>query len=94
MFAEVVARPTFPAEEIEREKQAVLAEIRRQQDNVGSLAMELFSAAYYGEDHPYGLPSVGTVDAIQPVMRTDLLLWHQRHVIAQNLVVGLVRRRR
>ncbi len=90
VFADVVARPTFPVEEIEREKQAVLAEIRRQQDNIGSLAMDLFSAAYYGEDHPYGLPSVGTVDAIQPVMRTDLLLWHQRHVIAQNLVVGLV----
>lgn len=90
VFAEVLARPSFPAEEIEREKQSVLAEIRRQQDNIGSLAMDLFSAAYYGEDHPYGLPAIGTADAIGPVMRTDLLLWHQRHVIAQNLVVGLV----
>ncbi len=90
IFAEVVARPIFPPDEVEREKQAVLADIRRQQDSIGSLAMDLFSAAYYGEDHPYGLPAVGTVEAIQPVMRTDVMMWHQRHAIAQNLVVGLV----
>ena len=73
-----------------RRNRPALTEFTRQQDNIGALAMDLFSSAYYGEDHPYGLPSVGIVDAIQPVMRTDLLLWHQRHVIAQNLVVGLV----
>lgn len=90
VFAEVLAHPTFPAEEMEREKQAIYAEIRRQQDNNSLLALDLFAAACYGEDHPYGLPTSGILEAIQPIMRTDLRIWQQRHVIADNLVVGLV----
>ncbi len=90
IFSDVVAHPTFPTEQVEREKQAVLADIRRQQDSIGAVAMDLFSAACYGEDHPYGLPSAGIVTAVEPLLRADLAVWHQRHASAQNLVVGMV----
>ena len=90
ILSDVVAHPTFPSEQVEREKQAVLAELRRQHDSIGSVAMDLYSAACFGENHPYGLPAVGSPGAIEPLLRADLAVWHQRHVTAPNLVVGMV----
>ncbi len=90
VFAEVMALPRFAPEEVEREKQSIYAEIRRQQDNNFSLAYDLFSAACYGEQHPYGLPASGVAEAVAELTPEDLAAWHARHVVAENLVVGIV----
>ena len=90
VLAEVVTRPTFPVAEVVREKQAISAEIRRQQDNNFAVAYDLFSTACYGEDHPYGLPSSGIEAAIAGVTPADLSSWHSTHVAADNLYAAVV----
>ncbi|HLJ57870.1 MAG TPA: pitrilysin family protein, partial [Chthonomonadaceae bacterium] len=89
LFAEVVAHPSFPPEEVEREKQAVFGEIRRQQDSSMSVAYEQFAAAYFG-DHPYGLPTIGIEGAVAALGAGDLRRWHERLVSPGNLVASIV----
>ena len=89
LFAEVMAYPEFPVEEVEREKQAIFGEIRRQQDSSMSLAYEQFAAAYFGE-HPYGLPSIGIEDAVAGQNAVSLREWHAQLVTPGNLVASVV----
>ena len=90
VFGEVMAHPAFDLKEVEREKLSIYAEMRRQQDNNFSLAYDLFSAACYGEQHPYGLPASGVAEAIAELTPDDLRAWHAHHIVAENLVVGIV----
>ncbi|HLK57744.1 MAG TPA: pitrilysin family protein [Chthonomonadaceae bacterium] len=90
LFAEALTLPTFPPDEVEREKQSIYAEIRRQQDSPPSLAFDLLSRACYGEEHPYGLPSSGSAEAVAAFSRDDLEAWHRKHVAVGNLYVGIV----
>jgi len=89
-LAEVIADPTFPPEEVEREKQAIASDIRRQQDSIGSMAMELAVSACYGEAHPYGLPSNGVAEAVASLTPDDVRAWWRRFVHTENLYVGIV----
>jgi zinc protease len=90
LFSEVLTQPTFPADEVEREKQSIYAEIRRQQDSNFSLAYDLFASACYGEQHPYGLPASGIAEAVASLTPEDLAAWHARNLTAETRVVGLV----
>ena len=89
IFTEVLGHPTFPAEEVEREKQAIYAEIRRQQDNNIALAMDQFSAACYG-DSPYGLPSSGIAEAVAEQTPATLAAWREGLMTAENMAIGIV----
>ena len=89
IFREVVVHPVFPEEEIEREKQAIYADIRRQQDNSASLAFDLFNAACFGE-HPYGLPGNGIQEAVEALTQEDLISWHAHFVSAENLTLAIL----
>ena len=74
---------------MEREKQAIYAEIRRQQDNNIALAMDQFSAACYG-DTPYGLPSSGIAEAIAAQTPATLAAWREGLMTTENMAVGIV----
>ncbi len=89
IFREVVVRPIFPEEEIDREKHAIYADIRRQQDNSASLAFDLFNAACFG-DHPYGLPGNGIQESVEALTQEDLISWHAHFVTAANLTIAIL----
>ncbi len=89
LFAEVLSYPSFPPQEVEREKQAVFGEIRRQQDSMMSLAYEQFASAYFGA-HPYGLPTIGIEEAVAAQTAGALREWHARLVSPMNLVASVV----
>ena len=90
MFAAVLARPALPDDEVDREKQAIYADIRRQQDNNYSLANDLFAAACYGDEHPYGLPANGIAEAVAALTPERLREWHAAQVRPENLVAAIV----
>lgn len=88
-LADVIAEPTFPPEEVEREKLAIASDIRRQQDSIGSIAMDLAASACFGEAHPYGLPSNGVAEAVAALTPDDVRKWRERFVHAENLYAGV-----
>ena len=58
LLADIVRRPAFAADEIEREKKVILEEIKMVEDTPDDLVHELFTQHFW-EGHPLGRPILG-----------------------------------
>lgn len=91
LMADVVLRPDFPAEELERLRLERLTSLIRRHDEPRAIADVLFNAALFGPDHPYGLTSIGDEAALRGFSVDDLRAFHQalyRPGNATMIVVG------
>jgi len=78
LSVEVLCHPTFPAEELERQRRLTLAAIERQEDSVETVAYrellgELFTV------HPYRFLPVGDADAVAALSVDDLTEFHRAY---------------
>ena len=89
LFAEVVGKPTFPADSLTRIKNQLLASFEYQKQNPGSLASKELFTRLYGE-HPYAHPSEGTEKTIKPITIAQLKAFHAHAYAAGNVVIALV----
>lgn len=89
VFAEVLARPTFPEAAFERERRRTLVGIERSQQDPGSVADKTFQQTLYG-DHPYAHPVRGRKATVEPLEREQLAAFHERYYVAANAVVAIV----
>ena len=81
VMADVILRPSFPAEEIERERKIRQGQLVQESDNPGIIASRVTAAALYGPRHPYGFREIGTVQGIQSITREDMEgFWKQNFV--------------
>ena len=81
LMADVVLRPSFPAEEIERQRANRIAQLVQQRDNPTAVAAQVTAAALYGPRHPYGYSEIGTEAAVKAMSREDMLaFWKQNYV--------------
>jgi zinc protease len=81
LMADVVLRPAFPADEIERQRANRVAQLIQQRDNPQAVAATVTAAALYGTQHPYGYSEVGTEAAVKAMTREDMLaFWKQNYV--------------
>ena len=71
LLSDVTLRAKFAEEEIVRQKEQLLSNLRLNYDDVDYLASAVFERAVYGQ-HPYGLPSEGTPISIQAITRDDV----------------------
>lgn len=70
--------PTFPREELERERQLALAAIARQRDSVQMVAIEALLGELFHE-HPYRFLPVGTEESVRELTAADLKAFHQAY---------------
>jgi len=89
LLADVVLKPSFPQEEIERWRSQTLNGLQIQQNDPGYLADVAFQRAVYGA-HPYGQPSSGTPESVRGVTRDDLVAFHQGHYIPNGAFLAIV----
>lgn len=89
LFAQVLAKPSFPAKAVERVREQMLAGLQYRQQRPGSLASEAFWSALYPQ-HPYGILPDGQADSLQAISRADLQQFHQTYYAAGNAVIALV----
>jgi zinc protease len=84
LVGDVVARPTFPAGEIDLLRKQTLSALQLERSNAGALASRFFAHGLYGE-HPYGVrPTEATVQAIT---RADLTAFHASRVKPRNALM-------
>ena len=88
LLADVLLNPTFPQNEIAREKEAQLASIKAEEEEPTSLARNLMRRTLYA-GHPYGLRSSGTPETVTALDRGQLLAFHQQFVAARNGVIAV-----
>lgn len=86
LVADVVRRPTFTQDDIERLRKQRLATILQRKDNASMIASERFAAVVY-EGTAYGKPIIGLEPAVERISRDDLLEFYGRHYVPNNTSV-------
>jgi zinc protease len=89
ILADVVRRPTFKADEIDRLRQQTLDDLTVELGEPGSIARYVAARITFG-DAPYGKPLAGTPETIARIDRDDFLKYHGRWYRPDNaiLVIG------
>jgi zinc protease len=81
IVADVVLRPSFPAQELERQRASRVAQLLQAKEDPREIAPRVTAAVLYGTNHPYGHPEVGTEAAVKAMTRDDLAgFWRQNYV--------------
>ena len=87
LIADMIQRPQFGDDELEREKDVVLQELAEVLDTPSDLVFdELWSAAFL--DQPLGRPVLGEEDSIERISVADLHSWRQERYRAGGLVLA------
>lgn len=90
LMADVVLRPDFLADELERQRVRRRVQLQQVQDQPGTVSLVVAQRAVFG-DHPYGAPTFGTPDAVEAIGRDDVVGFWRRTFVpghATLLVVG------
>ncbi|MEM6913479.1 MAG: pitrilysin family protein, partial [Pseudomonadota bacterium] len=92
ILSDVVQRPNFPVEEIERQRPQLLSGIQQEKANPTSIALRMLPLLMYGEDHAYGIPLTGsgTEEAVAAITRDDLIQFHTRWIRPDNGTIYVV----
>ena len=77
LVGEIVTRPAFPDQEIEKRKGEVLNAIRQDEDSPAAMAMQTLFAMLYPNQHPYGRPAKGLTDTVSRISRPQLVKFHE-----------------
>ena len=86
ILADAVQNPLFDEQELAREKEVVLEEIRREQDNPGRMVIEhLFETAY--KKHHYRRPIIGFPKTVKPFNRNQIIDFYHRWYTPKNMVL-------
>jgi zinc protease len=88
ILADVVLRPTFKQEEIDRLKNQTLDGLRVALQQPGSLAQFALSRVVFG-DGPYGHAHTGTMETVQAIKREDIVNLYQSHYLPENAALIL-----
>jgi len=86
VLSDLALRPLFAEEDIVKEKQVVLEELKMDQDNPDYLVHELFTQEFW-RGHPLGKPILGTRETIRAFSRQALRDSFHRWFAPNNIVI-------
>src|SRR5215207_9215219 len=87
LLADVVLRPAFVADEVEREKKVILEEIKMVEDTPDDLVHELFTQHFW-EGHPLARPILGSKETVEALTRNTILDYFGRAYVAPNMIIS------
>lgn len=89
IIADITFNSTFPAHELEKEKEVVIDEILSYQDAPSELIFEEFDNLLF-EGHSLGNDILGTEDDVRKITREKIQDFVKRHYVPSNMVVSSV----
>ena len=89
LLADILTQPTFPQAEIDRQKQAVIATIRANEENPGAVAAKAFAAALFPQS-PYGRPVEGTEASVKSLQQKNLQDFFARYYRPNRTIIAIV----
>ncbi|MEP6635087.1 MAG: pitrilysin family protein [Acidobacteriota bacterium] len=87
LLADLVSRPRFDQQDLERERKVILEEMKMVEDTPDELLGELFNAAYF-PDHPLGRPIEGTEETVSSFDHETTAEFHAHAFSRANLVIA------
>ncbi len=88
VIADMVQHALLAPEEVDRERQVIIEEIRRGHDSPGAWASELAQSALFG-DQPLGWAIAGTEDTVRGLSRQDMADYVATWYVPNNSVVSV-----
>ncbi|RSL33213.1 insulinase family protein [Salibacterium salarium] len=88
ILADMLFHSEFDEEELEKERQVIIEEIKMVDDTPDDIIHDYLDEASFG-NHPLGRPILGTEDTIQKFNRTSLIEHMERFYTPDNIVVSL-----
>ncbi len=89
VLTECLFEPTFPADEFEKERAMVQAEILRAEDDKFSLTYKKFQELFY-RGHLYGTMPEGEVETVGALERREVVELHEKAVRPDRMVLVVV----
>lgn len=89
LMAEVIAKPAFAPEDVDRERERQLRSIEARKQSAQAVAHDALRRAAFG-DHPYGHPTEGSRASVEGISRGDIQAFHERLFVARNAIVVIV----
>ncbi len=89
LFSDIVLNPTFPEEEIKRNKDLIKGSLKQSEEDPSFVASKAFRKAVYGE-LPYGRLVRGSVETIDAIRREDILRFHSELYRPNNAFLSVV----
>jgi predicted Zn-dependent peptidase len=87
LLADIVMRPAFAPQEIEREKKVIVEEIKMVEDTPDDLVHELFTQHFW-EGHPLGRPILGLKETVEAFTPETIAGYFQGVYVAPNMIVS------
>jgi predicted Zn-dependent peptidase len=91
IMADVALRPTFPAEELDRQRQQRLTSLLQSRDDPATIASLAFARVLFGPEHRFGTATMGTGATLKGFTREDLSAFYRSAFRPDNatlIVVG------
>ncbi|MCB1487213.1 MAG: insulinase family protein, partial [Bauldia sp.] len=84
-----LTEPRFDEEPVERIRAQILAGLRADETDPGTLASRSLMASLF-PGHPYGRPSDGTIETVSSITRDDLKDYFNKIIAKDNLAIAVV----
>jgi predicted Zn-dependent peptidase len=87
LLSDIVLNPTFPAVEMQRERNVIFEEINMVEDSPQELIHDIYMENFW-KGHPLGRPISGTKESVASIARKDVTLYFKRHYTANNTIIA------
>lgn len=89
LLTDILLRPTFPEQEVERVRTLIRGEIVSQKDDPSLVAAKAFHQLVF-EGHPYRWPVIGTEETVAGITRDDIQRFHVQEYLPNQTILSIV----
>lgn len=89
LLSEMVLRPTFPEDELARNTNETIGQIRRSLQDPATVVQVTWRQTLYG-NHPYGRRVIGREETLQALTREDVVHFHRDYYRPQGSIIVVV----
>ncbi len=89
LFLDAFLHPRFDKQELERERQNILEALRREEDQLASMAFKKFQQTLFPK-HPYGMSLLGTPSNVKRFKQVDVRKAFAENLDPRKIVISVV----
>ncbi|MCQ9206634.1 MAG: insulinase family protein [Omnitrophica bacterium] len=89
LFADIIKNPSFPDEELNKEKEKLYAAIKSQDDDIYGFGFLKLRKALFPA-YPYGLREIGEADSLKAITRENIQDFYKKFGAPQNMIISVV----
>lgn len=90
LMSDVIRRPTFPAEELERERAEWISDLRERDNSTRAQTDLAFHDLAYPEGHPYHYTTSGTLETARAITREQVIAHHRAFFAPRDMTLCIV----